>query len=110
MPKYKHQLTNKRQPQASNSTNRLTSLPRQFCWENDSHSVKYRIILRMESIQIIIREYMNRNIEDVNVSIDDALNILTATSKLCLKIKTKKYRKRIKTTSRKKWFNREFRL
>ena len=105
MPKYKHQLTNKRQPQASNSTNRLTSLPRQFC-----HSVKYRIILRMESIQIIIREYMNRNIEDVNVSLDDALNILTATSKLCLKIKTKKYRKRIKTTSRKKWFDREFRL
>ena len=66
--------------------------------------------LRMESIQILIREYMNRNIEDVNVSLDGALNILTATSKICLKIKTKKSRKRIKTTSNKKWFDRECRL
>ena len=55
----------------------------------------------MESIQILVREYMNRNIEDVNVSLDDALNILTETSKICLKIKTKKSRKRIKTTSQK---------
>ena len=53
---------------------------------------------------------MNRNIEDVNVSLDDALDILTETSKICLKIKTKKSRKRIKTTSNKKWFDRECRL
>ena len=63
--------------QTSNSADRLTSLPRQFCWENDSH--EFRNTLRMESIQILIREYMNRNIEDVNVSLDDALNILIAT-------------------------------
>ena len=64
----------------------------------------------MESIQILIREYMNRNIEDVNVLLDDALNILTETSKICLKIKIKKSRKRIKTTSNKKWFDHECRL
>ena len=45
---------------------------------------------------------MERHTEDVNVSSDDAVNILTATSKICLKIKTKK--------SRKKWFDRECRL
>ena len=32
---------------------------------------------------------------------------LTVTSKLCLKIKTKRFWKRIKITSNKKWFNRE---
>ena len=64
----------------------------------------------MESIQILIREYMERHTEDVNVSLDDAVNILTATSKMCLKIKTKKSRKRVKATSNKKWFDRECRL
>ena len=48
---------------------------------------------------------MERNTENVNVSLDDAVNILTATSKICLKIKTK----RIRTTSNKKWFDRECR-
>ena len=53
---------------------------------------------------------MERHTEDVNVSLDDAVNILTATSKICLKIKTKKSRKRIKATANKKWFDRECRL
>ena len=52
---------------------------------------------------------MERHIEDVNVSLDDAVNILTATGK-CASIKTKKSRKRIKATSNKKWFDRECRL
>ena len=52
---------------------------------------------------------MERLTEDVNVSLDDAVNILTATSKICLKIKTKKSRKRIKATSN-KWFDRECHL
>ena len=59
-------------------------------------------MLRTESIQILIREYMERHTEDVNVSLDDAVNILTATSKIYLKIKTKKSLKRIKATSKKK--------
>ena len=75
--------------QTSNSTDRLTSLPRQFCWESDSY-LKFRNTLRKESIQILIREYLERHTEDVNASLDDAVNILTATSKMCLKIKTKK--------------------
>ena len=53
---------------------------------------------------------MEQNTEDVNVSLDDAVNILTATSKICLKIKTKRSRKRIRITSNKKWFNRKCRL
>ena len=53
---------------------------------------------------------MERHTEDVNVSLDDAVNILTAISKICLKIKTQKSRKRIKATSNKKWFDRECRL
>ena len=64
----------------------------------------------MESIQILIREYMERHTEDVNVSLDDAVNIPTATSKICLKIKPKKSRKRVKATSTTKWFDRECRL
>ena len=95
--------------QTSNSASRLISLPRQFCWENDSY-LKFRNALRTEPIQILIRECMERNAEDVNVSLDDAVNILTATSKICLKIKTKRSRKRIRITSNKKWFVRECRL
>ena len=53
---------------------------------------------------------MDRNSEDVNVSLDDAVNVLTATSKICLKIKIKRFRKRIKRTSNKKWFDHECRL
>ena len=50
---------------------------------------------------------MERHTEDENVSLDDAVNILTATSKTCLKIKTKKS---FKASSNKKWFDRECRL
>ena len=46
----------------------------------------------------------------MNLSLDDAVNILTATSKICLKIKIKRFRKRIKRTSDKKWFDHECRL
>ena len=95
--------------QTLNSTNRLLRLPRQFCWDNDSY-LKFRNTLRTEPIQILIRDYLNRNSEDVNVSLDDAVNILTATSKNCLKIKIKRSRKRIKKTSNKKWFDHECRI
>ena len=97
--------------QTLNSTSSLLRLPRQFCWENDSY-LKFRNTLCTEPIQILIREYryMDRNSEDVNVSLDDDVNILTATSKICLKIKIKRFRKRIKRTSNKKWFDHECRL
>ena len=76
---------------------------------NNSY-LKFRNALRTEPIQILIREFMERNTENANVSLDDAVNILTATSKICLKIKTKRSRKRIRITSNKKWFDRECRL
>ena len=53
---------------------------------------------------------MDRNIEDVNISLENAMKILTETSKLCLKIKAKKTYKRIKKSSNKKWFDCECRL
>ena len=95
--------------QTLNSTSRLIRLPRQFCWENDSY-LKFRNTLRTEPIQILIREYLDRNSEDVNVSLDDAVNIFTATSKNCLKIKIKRSRKSIEKTSNKKWFDHECRI
>ena len=81
--------------QTLNYTSRLLRLPRQFCWENDSY-LKFRNTLRTEPIQILIREYLDRNSEDENVSLDDAVNIFTAASKNCLKIKIKRSRKRSK--------------
>ena len=53
---------------------------------------------------------MERNTEDVNISLENAMKILTETSKLCLKIKAKKTYKRIKKSSNKKWFDCECRL
>ena len=66
--------------------------------------------LRTEPIQILIRQYMERNTEDVNISLENAMKILTESSKLCLKIKAKKTYKRIKKSSNKKWFDCECRL
>ena len=48
---------------------------------------------------------MERNTEDDNISLENALKILTETFKLCLKIKAKKTYKRIKKSSNKKWFD-----
>ena len=88
---------------------RLVNLPHQVCWENDSY-LKFRNTvpyIYTEPIQNLIRDYMTQNTEDVNAAVEDVANILTVTSKLCLKIKTKRSRKRIKITSNKKWFDRE---
>ena len=53
---------------------------------------------------------MERNTEDVNISLANAMKILTETSKLCPKIKVKKSYKRIKKSFNKKWFDCECRL
>ena len=53
---------------------------------------------------------MGRNTENVNISLENAMKILTETSKLCVKIKAKKTYKRIKKSSNKKWFDCECRL
>ena len=53
---------------------------------------------------------MERNTENVNISLENAMKILTETSKLCVKIKAKKTYKRIKKSSNKKWFDCECRL
>ena len=67
-----------------NGSNRLSKLPRQFCWEIDSH-LKFKNALRTEPIQILIRQYMATSTEDVNISLENDMKILTETSKLCLK-------------------------
>ena len=53
---------------------------------------------------------MERSTEDVNISLENVMKILTETSKLCQKIKAKKTYKRIKKSSKKKWFDCECRL
>ena len=53
---------------------------------------------------------MERNNENVNISLENAMKILTETSKLRVKIKAKKTYKRIKKSSNKKWFDCECRL
>ena len=75
-----------------------------------THIKKFKNALRTEPIQILIRQYMERNTEDVNISLENAMKILTESSKLCLKIKAKKTYKRIKKSSNKKWFDCECRL
>ena len=75
-----------------------------------THIKKFKNALRTEPIQILIRQYMERNTEDVNISLENTMKILTESSKLCLKIKAKKTYKRIKKSSNKKWFDCECRL
>ena len=53
---------------------------------------------------------MEGNTEGLNTSLENAMKILSETSKLCLKIKAKKTYKRIKKSCSKKWFDCECRL
>ena len=59
-------------------------------------TTKFENALDTEPIQILIKQYMERSTEDLNISLENVMKILTETSKLCLKIKAKKTYKRIK--------------
>ena len=102
------------------ANNSLTRLPKQFVWENDS-TQKFKDCLRSPVPQkFLIGEYINdgtqihdvnaTQIHDVNASLEKVENILITTAKQCLKIKITKKHKRIKSSSNKKWFNRECRF
>ncbi|KAL9969524.1 hypothetical protein ACROYT_G021746 [Oculina patagonica] len=68
--------------------------------------------LRSPVIQTLIQDYIDEraHINDVNTSLDKVENIFNTTARQCLKIKTTKQRKRIQSSSNKKWFDRECRL
>ena len=89
----------------------LTRLPKQFLWENDS-AQKFKDVLRSPRIQTLIRDYIAGDTfnENTELSLEKVENILITTAKCCLKIRAGKTRKRIKSLSNKKWFDKECRL
>ena len=89
----------------------LTCLPKQFMWENDS-AKKFKDGLRSPRIQTLIRDYIAGDTfnENTELSLEKVENILITTAKCCLKIRAGKTRKRIKSLSNKKWFDKECRL
>ena len=89
----------------------LTRLPKQFLWENDS-AQKFKDALRSPRIQTLIRDYIAGDTfnENTELSLEKVENILITTAKCCLKIRAGKTRKRIKSLSNKKWFDKECRL
>ena len=89
----------------------LTRLPKQFLWENDS-AQKFKDALRCPCIQTLIRDYIAGDTfnEDTELSLEKVENILITTAKCCLKIREGKTRKRIKSLSNKKRFDKECRL
>ena len=89
----------------------LTRLPKQFLWENDS-AQKFKDALRSPRIQTLIRDYIAGDTfnENTELSLEKVENILITTAKCCLKITAGKTRKRIKSLSNKKWFDKECRL
>ena len=101
-------------PAALSKNDHLTRLPKQFFWENDSLS-KFKDVLRSPALQSLIQEFINddtpiNDMNDVNTSLEKVENILTTTAKRCLKIKITKKHKRIKSSSNKKWFDKECRF
>ena len=88
----------------------LTRLPKQFLWENDS-AQKFKDDLRSPRIQTLIRDYIAGDTfnENTELSVKKVENILITTAKCCLKIRAGKTRKRIKSLSNKKWFDKECR-
>ena len=89
----------------------LTRLPKQFLWENDS-AQKFKDALRSPRIQTLIRDYIAGDTfnENTELSLEKVENILITTAKCCLKIRAAKTRKRIKSLSNKKRFDKECRL
>ena len=87
----------------------LTRLPKQFLLENDS-AQKFKDALRSPRIQTPIRDYISGDTfkENTELSVEKVENITTA--KCCLKIRAGKTRKRIKSLSNKKRFDKECRL
>ena len=80
-------------------------------WENDS-AKKFKDGLRSPRIQTLIRDYIAGDTfnENTELSLEKVENILITTAKCCLKIWAGKTRKRIKSLSNKKWFDKECRL
>ena len=68
--------------------------------------------LRSPRIQTLIRDYIASDTfnENTELSLEKVENILITTAKCCLKIWAGKTRKRIKSLSNKKWFDKECRL
>ena len=84
----------------------LKRLPRQFCWENDS-TQKFKDTLRSSSTQLLIQEFLNENAPITNEKVE---HTLIATAKRCFKIKSVKRHKRVESSSKKKWFDKECRF
>ena len=89
----------------------LTCLPKQFLWENDS-AQKFKDVVRSPRIQTLIHDFIAGDTfnENTELSLEKVENILITTAKCCLKIREGKTRKRIKSLSNKKWFDKECRL
>lgn len=79
----------------------------QFIWEKDSPS-KFKEILRSPDLQMLIREFIidDAPIKDINSALGKVENILITAAKNALRKKHKK----IKSSSNKKWFDKECRL
>ena len=88
-----------------------TNTNKQFLWENDS-TQKFKDTLRSPRIQTLIRDYIAGDTfnENTELSLEKVENILITTAKCCLKIRAAKTRKRIKSLSNKKRFDKECRL
>ena len=86
----------------------LTRLPKQFLWENDS-ARKFNDALRSPRIQTLIRDYVTGDTfnENTELFLEKVENILITTAKCCLKIRAGQTRKRIKSLSKKEWFDKK---
>jgi len=89
---------------SQNNNNSLTRVSKQFVWESDS-TQKFKDALRSPVIQTLIQDYIDKraHINDVDTSLDKVENIFITTARQCLKIKTTKQRKRIKSSSNIDW-------
>ena len=63
--------------------------------------------VRSSSTQLLIQEFLNENAPITNEKVEHTLN---ATAKRCFKIKSVKRHKRVESSSKKKWFDKECRF
>ena len=91
----------------------LSKLPLQYIWNNES-SENFKKVLKTDELQEKINAFLDKNFtpdrENINDCVNEFQNIINLASKRSLKIKKKKFRRKISNVANKKWFDKDCRF
>ena len=91
----------------------ISKLPLQYIWNNES-SKNFKKALKSEELQEKLSTFLDNDFssdrESINKCVNEFQSIIDLASKKSLKIKKKKFRRKINNVANKKWFDKECRF